>query len=168
MNLRKRHLTAIILVFFAGVLLHFAYDSDNPSLLSALAAPVSESTFEHLKLLFTPVLLLGILEYFRYGKSYAGFFPATVFSLTAGMAMLIVLFYTYTGMLGFHLLVLDILVYLLSVLSIYILRFLLLSQNRLCGKGVRRLAVVWLFLLFLSVFFFTFFPPTFGLFTDPR
>ena len=53
--MRKRWLAAWGLTALAGTLLHFLYDW-LPNPLTALIAPVNESVWEHLKLLFWPYL----------------------------------------------------------------------------------------------------------------
>ena len=56
--MKKRYIGAFLAAAAAGALLHFAYDV-LPVPLVGLFAPVNESVWEHLKLLFWPVLLCG-------------------------------------------------------------------------------------------------------------
>ncbi len=55
MWMKKEYLIAAIAAAAAGTALHFLYDV-APNLISALLAPVNESVWEHLKLLFWPTL----------------------------------------------------------------------------------------------------------------
>ena len=60
----KTFLSRFLFISVLGVLLHFTYEwsGDNP--IVALFSAVNESTWEHLKLLFFPMLLLTIIELF--------------------------------------------------------------------------------------------------------
>ena len=59
-NIRKyvdrQDLPFFLLVIFLGCINHFVYDWSHGLALAALFCPVSESTWEHLKLLFFPFL----------------------------------------------------------------------------------------------------------------
>ena len=56
--MKKRWITALVLTALAGTGLHFAYGI-CPEPLVGLFAPVNESVWEHLKLLFWPFLAAG-------------------------------------------------------------------------------------------------------------
>ena len=77
------------------------------------------------------------------------------------------LFYTYTGILGYHLMWADIAVFLLADLGMFVLDFRLLSTGRrgALWQQIAGLLVLW-GLAFLFVWF-TFRPPVLGLFLDP-
>jgi len=48
----------------AGTLLHFLYDFSGKSKIAALFSGVNESTWEHMKLMFFPMLLFMIVQSF--------------------------------------------------------------------------------------------------------
>ena len=58
--MKGRWFLAFLLTAFAGSALHFAYDL-CPSPLVGLFCPVSESVWEHLKLLYAPFLVCGFV-----------------------------------------------------------------------------------------------------------
>ena len=58
--MKKRYIGAFLAAAAAGALLHFAYDV-LPVPLVGLFAPVNESVWEHLKLLFWPMLAAGFI-----------------------------------------------------------------------------------------------------------
>ncbi len=84
-----------------------------------------------------------------------------------GLALIPTLFYTYTGILGYHLMWADIAVFLLADLGMFLLDFRLLSSGRrgALWEQIAGLLVLW-GLAFLFVWF-TFRPPVLGLFLDP-
>ena len=102
---KKAHIWQITGFFFTMVLgtaLHFFYHWSNENNFIAWISPVNESTWEHLKLLFTPFSFFTLIEYFSYGKYRTDFFLLKCKSVLLGMVSIIVLFYTYSGILGTH------------------------------------------------------------------
>lgn len=57
---RIRPIVYYILAAAAGFLLHFLYDW-SPNVLFAMISPVQESVWEHLKLIYWPLLVFGLL-----------------------------------------------------------------------------------------------------------
>ena len=58
----KTNLFRFIFISVLGVLLHFTYEWFGDNAVVGLFSAVNESTWEHLKLLFFPIMLLTILE----------------------------------------------------------------------------------------------------------
>ena len=154
----------------AGGLLHFVYGWLGGGLWAAVGA-VNESTWEHLKLLFWPVIVFGLIEYLFYGRKTAGFIPVKVISALLGMAVIVTVFYTYQGILGYHVAAVDISLFFLGTAAAY--WFSCKRLTELPSKGVYRspfaatcfgAAAAALAILFIL---FTYSPPQIGLFQDP-
>ncbi len=128
-----------------GTLLHFTYDWSGGSSAAAAFSAVNESTWEHMKLLFFPLFLLSMGQVFFLGRDYPNFLAARTAGTVLGLALIPVLFYTYTGVLGTNLLWADIAVFLLAVLGVFLLENRLLREgrfHRLWQQAVG-LAVLW-------------------------
>ena len=69
-NLRKFTVIGILFVSVAGTLLHFVYDWSGQNPLVGFFAPVNESTWEHMKLLFFPMLLYGLVAVPKLKSAY--------------------------------------------------------------------------------------------------
>ena len=101
-----------------GILLHFLYDW-FPNPVVALISPVRESLWEHLKVLFIPLLLSGL---FLGGKR--GYIP-WLFSLLTVCGLMLLLGWFYHVVLRGDSLVFDLLLYvLLMLLGFYLPRIL--------------------------------------------
>ena len=87
-----------------GTLLHFVYDWSGGWGAAAAFSAVNESTWEHMKLLFFPMFLTSVVQLCCLGRTYPNFLAVRGVSTLAGTALIPVLFYTYTGVLGRHLL----------------------------------------------------------------
>lgn len=62
MNLKKTRIYAIIGTFIISFLAHFAYET-LPNFIFSIIFPVNESIWEHMKILYTSILLYGIIDY---------------------------------------------------------------------------------------------------------
>ena len=83
-----------------GTLLHFVYDWSGGWGAAAAFSAVNESTWEHMKLLFFPMFLFSVVQVCCLGRNYPNFLAARGVSTVTGVALIPVLFYTYTGVLG--------------------------------------------------------------------
>lgn len=75
MNLKKIKIINVIGTFLLCFITHFMYDW-FPNSLFSIFFPVNESIWEHMKMLFTSVLLFSIIEYFllkKYDIKYNNF-----------------------------------------------------------------------------------------------
>ena len=147
-----------------GTILHFTYKWSNKNPLVGTFSAVNESTWEHLKLLFFPMLITTIIGYLYIGKIVPNFLCAKTIGIIAAMLFTVIFFYTYTGILGTNYAILNILTFIFSaILGEYVSYKLMFSvfesNNNIC--------IAILTMLFLSFIFFTFSPPKIGLFKDP-
>ena len=165
---KRQHVIGSVFVAIMGTLLHFAYEWSNYNPIVAVLAPVNESTWEHLKLLFTPYMLFAIYEYYVYGKKIPGFLPIKLTSVAIGMFVIVAAFYTYVGILGNHILVLDILTFLIGDAVAWWLSYRWQNQSgKMAGKTAIGVGWACLVLLILCFWVFTYAPPQIGLFVDP-
>ena len=113
----KTNLFRFIFISVLGVLLHFTYEWSGDNAVVGLFSAVNESTWEHLKLLFFPFLLLTILEVLLRGNMLPEqFLPARILGILAGMGGIVVGFYTLRGVLGRNYDALNIALYFAGVL----------------------------------------------------
>lgn len=161
--LDKRDYPYITIVTALGFVNHFLYNWTGHSSVIALFCPVNESVWEHLKLLFFPFLFASVLAYLRRKSIRALFFHQRLLAILSGMAVIIMLFYTYTGMIGRSFLLLDILIYLFGVLTAFSSLKCIRRKHSANIPSDSAVLVSWLFLC-LCFFLFTGFPPNMPLF----
>ncbi|BBF44055.1 hypothetical protein lbkm_2743 [Lachnospiraceae bacterium KM106-2] len=154
------------LVTILGILNHFIYEWSNKNSIIGLFAATSESTWEHLKLLFIPFLIITIIEYYILGKRYNNFLLYKLFGVLLGMLFIIVAFYLFTGILGRDFLWIDITIFILGVFFsfYYSHRFILRNPVK---KDRSLIGVIGLILFTLLFIVFTYLPPEIPLFTPP-
>lgn len=148
----------------AGTLLHFLYAWTQENRVVGLYSAISESTWEHLKLLFFPSLAYTIWEYLWIGHRYPGYVLRRFQGTVLGMLAILALFYTYTGICGTNFLPADILVFLLgtTVTARYTWRNFQRCTPKRDWIGVLLFAAVAVCFGICSLW-----PPRFGMFLAP-
>ena len=164
MNRTKNGLIRYIILAAMGVLLHFAYDWSGQNKIIGLFSATNESTWEHLKLLFYPMLLTTIIGYFYLGNDTPTFLCARTYGIIISLICTTIFFYTYTGILGTNIDFLNISIFFISVLIGEYISYRLMLTNFNCNNTK---SIIILSLLLFNFIIFTYFPPKIGLFKDP-
>ena len=145
-----------------GILLHFTYNFSNNNFLVGSFSAVNESTWEHLKLLFFPLLIFSLLSFKFIKKKYSNYLCIKFKSILLGLMFIITFFYTYTGIIGENITLIDILSFFIAVfISHYY------SYKNINNKCQKNLIYIIVSLLLISFILFTYNPPKINLFKDP-
>ena len=107
---------AIVFTLLVGTLLHFLFEISGENLIIASFSAINESTWEHLKLVFFPTIRFAIIEYFFLKNTANNYILAKTITIIFEMLFIIILFYTYTGIIGQSYLVIDIILFILAVI----------------------------------------------------
>lgn len=167
-SLKSIHIAGAVFTLILGSLLHFVWEWSGQSNFTAIFSAVSESTWEHLKLLFFPFIVFSVIEYFMYGKKVKRFWSVKTCSVLLGMMTIITVFYTYTGIIGKNYLVLDIGTFLVGVIFSYLYSYRgLHNSGKPCSKFSQILSIFTLIGFIAAFAIFSFYPPRFGLFLSP-
>ena len=164
MNLKKWHFTGFIFTVVFGTFLHFAYELSGYNKLMGYFSSVNESVWEHLKLLFWPMFLFSVAEFFCYGKKECDFFLVKLISIFAATGFMIVFFYTYSGILGFSILAVDALIFVLCAFTGQLTSYYLLSKTGGTDKGDNLRGFIILMLMALCFVMWTYNPIPLGIF----
>lgn len=162
--IRRKDLPYILFTMILGSLDHFLYEFSAQNPVTALIAPVNESVWEHMKLLFFPFLLFSLIEYCFRRPEPAAFFGSRFAGVWTGMLSIIFLYYGYSGILGKSFVCVDILLFFVGVLITYSISFRL--RKRFQNQEPLNIFLWWAFTVLLF-FFFTCFPPEFPIFLSP-
>ncbi len=165
-QLKCYFLTGILFVLITGTLSHFLYEWTGRNFLVGLFTPVNESVWEHLKLLFFPMLLFSAIMIRNLKKTYPCIASSLCFGILAGTLFIPVFFYSYTFILGKNVFVLDLLSFLLGTVLAY---FSAYKPTLSCRLSPYRLPLYCaVLLLFLCFMLFTCYPPDSGIFAVYR
>lgn len=164
MQYKTRAFLRYLFVVLLGVFLHFAYELSGENPIVGLFANINESVWEHLKLIFFPMLILTLWDLFSTQRNNLCFLPARTIGTLTGMAFIVIAYYTITGILGFQTDWINILIYLLSVLVAFLIEKRLQCRCNLIS--IKWSIVLWILFLILFIIF-TISPPALGIFTPP-
>ena len=107
-KIKNWQILAILFTLIVGTLLHFTYEwSGNNQIVGTFSA-INESTWEHLKLIFFPMLIFAIFEGFKIYKDTNNYIEAKTIGIIFGMLFITIFFFTYTGIIGTNFAILDI------------------------------------------------------------
>lgn len=156
----KKWILSYFIAAGAGVLLHFLF-SWFPNPVTALVSPVRESVWEHVKLLYFPLLATSLLIT-RGGKGIGR--APWLLSTLAVCAMMLGIGYLYHVTLRGESLYVDLALYLVLLAVGFLLPRVLWP---LCEwPGTDKAALVLTAVLGALIVWFTFFPPAGALFAD--
>lgn len=163
-SILKFEIISTIFIMIAGTLLHFTFEWCNNNPLVGTFSAVNESTWEHLKLLFFPMLISTIIGFFYKGKDIPNYLCAKMLGIILAMFFVVIFFYTYIGIIGRNFAILDILSFFIAVVLGQYMSYKKMQSESSCNNVI---PIIILIVLCLCFIVFTFFAPNIALFKDP-
>ena len=149
-----------------GTLLHFLYDWTGENKIAALISGVNESTWEHMKLLYFPLLVYAIIEYFIVGKEYKCYWCVKLSGSILGLISIPVIFYSLNGIFGKTPDWINITIFFIAAALTFLYENYLFKKDKKCKLSPN--VCLALFLLIGGAFMlFTFKTPEIRIFKDP-
>jgi len=163
----KVHFIGTLFIVLIGSILHFLFKWSGYFYPLGPIAAVNESVWEHLKLGFWPVIFFAPIEFiFLKDKlQESNFITARMIAANTIPISIVVIFYSYTAIIGTNLLIFDILTFIIAVVIGQIASYKLMVLKQL-PKYSRFISLILLVILAIIFVVFTFFPPTLPIFRD--
>lgn len=149
-----------------GTFLHFLFDLTGENAAAALFSAVNESIWEHMKLLFYPMLLFALIEYKAWGREKPEFWCIKLKGILLGLVLIPVIYYSYTGILGVSADWFNITIFFMAAGVTFWIETKLFRQGKSCRIG-SRLSFVLLCLIGVAFSALTFLTPHIPFFRDP-
>ena len=165
-NIPLWQMVGFIFTAAVGTLLHFLFDWTGDSVIAALFSAVNESIWEHLKLLFYPMVLFAVMEYFFWGKDTESFWCIKLLGILLGLVLIPAVYYTYTGILGINADWFNITIFFLTAMAVYWVETKLFQKGFTCPVG-SKMVIAMICLLGVVFTVLTFIPPHIPFFRDP-
>ena len=165
MRIKTWQIITVIDSIILGTLLHFTYELSGENMIVGLFSAVNESTWEHLKLAFFPMLLMAIIGCFIIGKRTNNYWFAQALGILTAMSFITTFFYTYRGILGINIDALNIGSFIIAILLGGFISYRILTSGKI--YNAERVSIVFLIIVLLSFELYTFEPPQIALFEDP-
>ena len=164
-KLKHYTITGAIFVIITGTISHFIYEWSGRQFLLGFFFPVSESTWEHMKLCFFPMLIYSCFMNKRWKDAYPCVTSALLYGTLLGTFLIPVIFYTYTGIIGRNYLFLDIATFIISVLLAFLCVYRLTVSCKMFSHTFLLGSLV--FVMAICFLLFTYLPPSLGIFIEP-
>lgn len=165
MKLKKLAVLGTILAFLLSFPLHFLY-SKFPYFITSIIAPVNESIWEHMKILFGGIIIAGIIQklivYYKKLDANNVIFAnlsAAVLSIPLFLMIYLPVYYS----IGEHL-TLTIILMLIAIAVSEVIAFLIMKQRNLKLETVSAFLIMAAYALFTLL---AYYPPQQSLFLDP-
>ena len=163
-KIKNYQIFSIWFTLILGSLLHFTYKISGENRLVAIISAVNESTWEHLKLLYYPMLLTVIIGYFYIGKEIPDFICSKTIGILIAMAFTVIFFYTYTGVIGKNIAIIDILSFFIATIMGEFIAYIFMINKFKCNNIISIIILIVMFICFAT---FTYHTPKIGIFKCP-
>lgn len=165
-KLLKIELIVTILELILGTLLHFIYEWSGNNVIIASFSAVNESVWEHLKLVFYPMLILGVIEYYFVKNIANNYIEAKAIGIFTAISFIVISFFTYTGIIGTNFFIIDILIFIISIILGEWTSYKLMKRKNESTIQTKILAGGILIFLLSCFIIFTYVTPQVNLFRD--
>lgn len=154
----------IIFVLITGSVSHFVYDWTGNNFFAGLIFPVNESVWEHMKLVFFPMLIYSSFMKYKLNSKFPCIRSGSAGGIFTGTLLVPVLFYTYSGILGYDLPVMDIIIFAICIIAAFLVTYKLTLNCKL--QKYSKYLCLMITVLFICFIVFSVFPLKLGLFLD--
>ena len=165
---RKKWLLLYLFVAIVGTLWHFVHNLPGENRFVGYFFPINESTWEHMKLVYLPMLILSIVLMTRWGNELPPVTAGMLLGSLAGTWLIPILFYTYRGIVGFGIPWVDKATFFVSIIAT---AFVVMHVVKRCMDDSLQItkSVLGVLMIVQGVLFlwFTYNPPGIGLFASP-
>lgn len=167
-EIKKVKKLAIIGFFFIsilGTLLHFVYEASNYNLVIGCFSAVNESVWEHLKIAVLPMILWTYIEFIVLKYRQDNLWTSLINKIIILCLIVSIIFYLYTAILGKSVLVIDIMLFYLSILVSQLVGYKKIKSKKVSVRTeeVNKYLVI---LIVITFILFTFCPPKLDIFKD--
>ena len=149
-----------------GTFAHFLFDLTGGNIVAALFSAVNESIWEHMKLIYYPMLLFALIEYRFWGRQVDGFWCVKLVGILLALVLIPSIYYIYTGILGISADWFNITIFFLSAAAAYDAETKRFQKAGPCPvpEGLAFGVILLIGAVFIVL---TFLPPHIPLFRDP-
>jgi len=165
MNLKKFKIISVIGIFIISFGAHFVYNL-FPNVVSSIFFPVNESIWEHMKILFTCILLYGIIDYILLKKNnikFNNFKFQLFFTAFISIPIYLIIYLPIYRLIGENLFVSIFLMFVVYVIISYLSYKILISDEFKIGNLISVYLIIIMYFIFT---YLTYFPPHSYIFYD--
>ena len=156
----------VMFVAVFGTILHFLYEWTGESAAAKPFSATDESTWQHMKIMYFPLVIYGAVQWFFFKRKYPGFALVKLVGIVVGLSLIPILFYTYNGAFGRSPDWLNITIFMLADMGAFATEYALFKrenpQSRWCNLAIFGVVAIGVLMVV-----FTYIPPDLPLFKSP-
>ena len=165
MNKIKLKILGTIIAFILTFILHNLY-TNIPNIITSIITPVNESIWEHMKLLFTSILISGVIQKLIVKYKKLDINNVCISNFTGAITSIIIFLIVYLPI--YNLIGKDftitIIIMLLSIIIAEYISYLIMNKKDL---KMENHAIIFTIIVYITFFILTIYPPHNNLFIDP-
>ena len=165
MNKIKLKILGTIIAFILTFILHNLY-TNIPNIITSIIVPVNESIWEHMKLLFTSILISGVIQKLIVKYKKLDINNVCISNFTGAITSIIIFLIVYLPI--YNLIGKDftitIIIMLLSIIIAEYISYLIMNKKDL---KMENHAILFVIIVYIIFFILTIYPPRNSLFIDP-
>jgi len=157
MKLKTIKIISVVGIFIISFLVHFVYEL-FPNVLASIFFPVNESIWEHMKMLFTSIILYGIIDYILLKKNnidFNNFKSQLFFTAFISIPIYLIIYLPVYNLMGENLFVSIFLLFIVYIIISYISYKMLRSDD---FKLFNNISVYLIIILYFIFTYLTYFP----------
>ena len=166
LSLRKLKLIGVIIAFVLCFPIHFLYDK-LPCFITSIIAPVNESIWEHMKILFTSILFAGVIQKIIVKVKHFPYKNVCISNIVAALSSVfiyLILYIPIYNSIGENLPITIFLMFIVIIISQIITIFVIKFKKNL---HMENWAILFTILIYAAFGLLTYYPPQNELFRDP-
>ena len=166
MNYKKWKIIAPFIIFGLCSLLHFGY-AIMPNPISSIFFPVNESIFEHMKMIYTSVLVFSLIEYFIIKKKKWELNNLGINPFISGLTNIfsfLIIYLPVKSLIGENMIVTFIILFISNIITEVVSYYLLLNKKIIDN----RIGLIITLLVYIPFIYLTYNPIHNSFFYDPK
>ncbi|MFV0249959.1 MAG: DUF6512 family protein [Bacilli bacterium] len=166
MNLFKTRIIAIVLTFFLSFISHFLYEI-FPNQFFLIFFPVNESIWEHMKMLYTTILLYGIFDYLvllKYNIKFNNFMLSLIISSVLSISIYLSIYLPHRNFINDSMIIILFLL-LVVIIIIEVIKYFILKFKRIKYETI--FSTILIIIIYIVMGYLTYHPILNFLFLDP-
>ena len=163
--MKKVKILIIIILFIISSAVHFVYNF-FPGFITSIFFPVNESIFEHMKIIYTSIMLSSIIEYFIYKYKNIrvnNFILSIPIVSIIGIVVYWIIYLTIDKFISHNLFISILLLYLVFIFCEYI-SYKILNYPKINNSN--KIGLILIILSYFIFWYFTYYPEKNYIFLD--
>lgn len=165
--MKKIKILSVFITFVLSFLIHFLYNI-YPSILTSILAPVNESVWEHMKIIYTCILINSFIEYFIYKSkniSFNNFLISIPITSILSIIIYLILYIPLELLFGHSLALATILLFIIYIIA-QIISYYILNSNKIKYGNI--IGIILIIVSYIIFTYLTYNPIKNSLFLDTQ